>query len=197
MADSANVWDKKWDEFFARTQQLPVPERTRDFLALLPPSARVLDFGCGSGRWCAAFFRDRPDLTIDAVDGLIEKATLIPANSAGERIKADFVSFCPSHAYNGLWAYAVLFFIPRDKQPAVFQRLTQALRPGGVFEFTMVEEGAPAISAGFHGMSEEALKNWLAEAELTILSMDKLQDAQYGPTRITIPTFHVRAQKSH
>jgi SAM-dependent methyltransferase len=46
--------------------------------ALLPPSARVLDVGCGDGFLAAQILRSRPDVSIHGIDVLVRESTAIP-----------------------------------------------------------------------------------------------------------------------
>lgn len=48
---------------------------------LLPPSARVLDVGCGDGRLAARLMELRPDISVEGVDVLVRSNTAIPVRS--------------------------------------------------------------------------------------------------------------------
>ena len=90
--------------FNERVIELPEPEYTEHFLSKVLEGGRVLDFGAGNGRWAAAFLRDRPDIEIDVLDQNIEKATILPEDWQGEKIKSSFQDFCPSKQYDGIWS---------------------------------------------------------------------------------------------
>lgn len=47
----------------------------------LPPHARVLDVGCGSGDLAALVMRLRPDVTIEGIDVLVRPGTAIPVHA--------------------------------------------------------------------------------------------------------------------
>lgn len=53
----------------------------------LPPNARVLDVGCGSGDLAALVMRMRPDVAIEGIDVLVRPGTAIPVHAFdGHRI---------------------------------------------------------------------------------------------------------------
>jgi methylase of polypeptide subunit release factors len=101
-----------WDSYYTLTANLPKPAMTASFLEAIPHKGAILDFGAGSGRWSAAFLRDRPDVIIDMLDQNIQ-AALLPENGRGEKIASSFQDFVPSKTYDGIWAFATLFFIDK------------------------------------------------------------------------------------
>src|SRR5271170_4295393 len=139
MSDATAHSKERWEEFFARTGDLPPKERTRPFLDHLPQNGHMLDFGCGSGRWAAAFLRDRPDISVDLLDQHVDKANLLPPGFRGEKFQTDFKDFKPRRAYDGIWSFASLFFLPREALEAVIHTLAGALKPQGLMMFTMVD----------------------------------------------------------
>lgn len=186
---------RDWDAYYARTAQLPGPDKTCAFLDTVPMHGRVLDFGAGSGRWSAAFLRDRPDVTIDALDQHIDKATLLPASWSGEKIASSFQDFRPTQSYDAIWAQSVLFFLPPDALRPVFHRLACALLKDGVIAFTMVEEGHVSRAAKFHGMTEDAILHMLDEEGLEVTSLMRHPDTRYGTDGLVIPTYDITARK--
>ena len=195
MTDQPAAKPSNFDWFFAHTQELPPADRTGYFLKHLPQGARIIDFGCGTGRWAAAFLRDRPDLTIDLLDRRPDKMNLIPPEWPGETFGMNFTEFTPSHAYAGIWSFAALFFLPRTDLTVCFHRLAGALKPGGVILFTMVEECATSALVKLHGMDKAGIEAMLATEGLVPLSLSRREDAEYGPQKLHIPTFHVLARK--
>lgn len=185
-----------WEEFFARTKNLPPPHVTQPFLKLLPQNAVALDFGAGSGRWTAAFLRDRPDLTIDVLDQHVDKALVLPPDIKGEKYHMSFGDFTPDKSYDGIWACDTLFFLKRDAQADIIHTLASALKPGGVMEFTMVDDCQTAQANRFTGMNKQAIEETLAKEHLKPLSIGLDENAAYGPNNQKIPTFLVLAQKA-
>jgi len=196
MADTPAAKPSNFDWFFARTQELPRPERTDYFLKHLPQGARILDFGCGTGRWAAAFSRDRPDLTIDLLDRRPDKMNLIPPGWPGEVFGINFTEFAPQHTYDGIWAFAALFFLPDSDLKTCFHTLVAALKPGGVIFFSMVEECANTGVARLTGMDRAGIEALLAAEGLKAVYIVRRDDTEYGPKKLSIPTFQVLAQKT-
>lgn len=187
---------RDWDEYYTRTHELPSPERTHTFLHTLPPQSHILDFGCGTGSWAAAFLRDRPDLTIDVIDRNLDKAIHITPDWKGRKWHGDFRTFKPACAYDAIWARASLFFLAKDEIEIAFGLLASALKAGGVITFTLVDATPAAQKAGFTGMSEAALKTLLAKNRLTPLSLIYNAEVPYGAQKLIVPTFIVHARKT-
>lgn len=185
-----------WESYYARTAALPKPEMTAGFLNHIPANGHILDFGAGSGRWAAAFLRDRADIALDALDQNIDQATLLPEALPGEKIKSSFQEFKPSRAYDGIWAFATLFFMNKDDMGECFHKLASALKEGGVMSFSMVDDCHAAESVRFHGLSEAGIRDMLKTEGLDLVKLELNPQAAYGPNKITIPTYSVMARKS-
>ena len=102
----------------------------RDFLALLPPGARILELGCGGGRDAEAMIAAGFD--VDPTDGTPEIA-----RKAEERLRSPvrvlrFDELDASSAYDAVWASASLLHVPRDALPHVLGLVSKALKPGGI-----------------------------------------------------------------
>ncbi|GHU00231.1 SAM-dependent methyltransferase [Alphaproteobacteria bacterium] len=182
---------KSWSDYYARTSGLPPGSQVAGFLAALPCGARVLDFGTGSGRYAAAFMRDRPDLVVDALDQNIGRAPLL-ADWPPDRLLAEhFEDWCAApESYDGIWARSSLYFLPAPKLAEVFGRLAVALKRGGVFEFTLTAE--PGIR-GFTAISRDGVKAMLADSGLRARVFTSAR-APYADGQLLM-THRVRARK--
>jgi cyclopropane fatty-acyl-phospholipid synthase-like methyltransferase len=186
---------KPWDNFYARTMHLPSPQLTKNFIDQLPAHARVLDFGAGSGAWTAAFLRDRPDLTIDALDMNIDQAMALPEKLNGQKLQLCFQEYkgIPD-TYDAIWARSALFFLHPRERDDCFHELAKSLPSKGLLSFTMVDDVEKATLAKFHGMSEPAILTMLDKEGLELVSISRITPP-YGPTRIIVPTFDISARK--
>jgi trans-aconitate methyltransferase len=184
-----------WDNYYAKTANLPTSARTSRFLDKIPHGGRILDFGAGNGRWSAAFLRDRSDVIIDVLDQNADLATLLPPHWRGEKINTSFQTFTSSKSYDGIWAYASLFFLNKDELKACLHKLVLSLNTGGILFFTMVDECDAATSARFYGLSRESLLEILHHEGLSIMSLTLHEETTYGKNQTIIPTYHVMTYK--
>ena len=96
----------------------------------LPPFD-LLDFGCGPGRDLMTF----TGLGHRAVglEGSRKLAAMARANSGCDVLFQSFLELnLPSCRFDGVFANAVLFHVPRQELPRVLGELRQSLKPGGV-----------------------------------------------------------------
>ena len=92
---------------------------------------RILDFGCGPGRDLAAF-RARGHETI-GLEGSPPLAAMAREHSGCEVWEQDFLALkLPSRRFDGIFANASLFHVPRQELPRVLRELHAALKPDGV-----------------------------------------------------------------
>lgn len=183
-----------WAKFYRHTQELPAPERLAPFLQHLPHGAAVLDFGCGSGRFTLAMHRDRPDLRLHVLDlHLPEAALLADAPFVEKRLHQPFADFRATAEYDGIFAFASLFFEPPEGLPALFSRLFEALKPGGLLSFTFVENNGPGLP--FYPASAPELRNLLENAGFTVENCTR-RDTTYTKHNHLIPTLFIHARKT-
>ncbi len=95
-----------------------------------PPFA-ILDFGCGPGRDLRAFVQ-RGHLPV-GLEGAPALAEMARANGACEVWQQDFLQLdLPDAYFDGVFANASLFHVPRQELPRVLGQLRETLKPGGV-----------------------------------------------------------------
>ena len=95
-----------------------------------PPFA-ILDFGCGPGRDLAAFRAlGHEPVGLEGAPAFVEMAR---AHSGCEVWKQDFLALAlPAERFDGVFANASLFHVPRSELPRVLRELHATLRPRGV-----------------------------------------------------------------
>jgi SAM-dependent methyltransferase len=95
-----------------------------------PPFA-ILDFGCGPGRDLKAFHeRGHNPIGLDGAEHFVAMAR---AHSGREVWRQDFLQLeLPEESFDGVFANAALFHVPRQELPRVLLELHATLKPGGV-----------------------------------------------------------------
>ena len=121
------------EEFAANTINADMEAMRGRFLAYLPEGARIMDFGCGTGRDAKAFC----DLgyEVAALDGS-EALCRIACDLTGLPVRCmDFSSYSPAQGeqYDGIWACASLLHLKKNELPPVMHSLGRALNVGGIF----------------------------------------------------------------
>ncbi|NWD03414.1 class I SAM-dependent methyltransferase [Pseudomonas gingeri] len=91
----------------------------------------VLDFGCGPGRDLQTF--TRMGHVAVGLDGSERFAQMAREDSGCEVLQQNFLELeLPPERFDGIFANAVLFHIPRQELPQVLGQLHATLKPGGV-----------------------------------------------------------------
>jgi SAM-dependent methyltransferase len=126
-------YDRHADSFWEGTRGHDVRQNIAALLERIEgkPPFRILDLGCGPGRDLKTF----TELGHDAVgvEGSAIFAQMARAFSGCEVWEQDFfaLDLPPSH-FDGVFANASLFHVPRQELPRVLDELRATLRPGGV-----------------------------------------------------------------
>jgi len=95
------------------------------------PSCAILDFGCGPGRDLAALKQLGHDPV--GLEAVAEFAAMARELSDCEVWEQDFLKLdLPALRFDGVFANASLFHVPRQALPRVLVELRDTLKPGGV-----------------------------------------------------------------
>lgn len=95
------------------------------------PPFTLLDFGCGPGRDLKVF-SGLGHLAI-GLDGAARFAAMARADSGCEVWQQDFLNLdLPAERFDGVFANASLFHVPRQELARVLKQLNASLKPGGV-----------------------------------------------------------------
>ena len=156
-------YDQNAAAFAAGTEKVDFAEMQDQFLALLPPGSKILDFGCGSGR-DTRYFLDR-GYYVDATDGseemcrYAEKYTGIPVR------KMLFSELNAVDVYDGIWACSSILHVRLPELPDVFGKMVRALRKHGII-YTSFKYGTYAgMRNGRHftDFTEESFEKFLLD----------------------------------
>lgn len=119
----------------------------------------VLDFGCGPGRDLCAL-KDMGHAPV-GLDGCADFVAMARAASGCEVWQQDFLALdLPAERFDGIYANASLFHIPRSELPRVLRQLHGTLKPAGVlFSSNPRGENQEGWNGGRYG-SYHDLENW-------------------------------------
>src|SRR5690606_27582755 len=123
-------YNAKAREFFESTVNVDMTEHYLEFLRLVPQGGRILDAGCGSGRDSLYFINRGYRVTaFDASPVLAQMSSELIGQPVAVILFQDFVF---DVEFDGIWACVSLLHVTRREMPDVLERLTMAMKPGGV-----------------------------------------------------------------
>jgi SAM-dependent methyltransferase len=133
------------EDFWEGTRHHDVSQNVAALLGFIEsePPFTILDFGCGPGRDLKTF-AERGHIAI-GLEGAAHFAAMARAHSGCEVWQQDFLKLdLPGHRFDGVFANAALFHVPRQELPRVLRELHATLKPGSVL-----------FSSNPHGHNEE------------------------------------------
>lgn len=126
-------YNRNADAFFAGTIDHDVSQNIDALLGAIegPAPYTILDLGCGPGRDLKTFSAmGHRAIGLDGSEKFVEMAR---AYSGCPVWHQDFVHLeLPEEMFDGIFANAVLFHVPRADLPSVLADLHRGLKPGGV-----------------------------------------------------------------
>lgn len=154
-------YDRHAERFWEGTRDHDVSQNIAALLrhiAAAPPCT-ILDLGCGPGRDLAAFTGfGHTAIGLEASPRLAQMAR---AYSRCEVWEQDFLALdLPPDHFDGIFANAALFHVPRQELPRVLRELSATLKPGGVlFSSNPRGQNEEGWSGGRYG-SYHDLETW-------------------------------------
>lgn len=127
----AKIFGQKFGKHFKNF----VEKEAELFLKRLP-GKKILDLGSGPGNHAAYFKKQGYDvLCIDISEKMIELC-----RKKGLRAKVvDIEKLDLQENFDGIWAYASLLHIPKEKIPKVIKRIKGSLKPNGILALSLKE----------------------------------------------------------
>lgn len=154
-------YERSAEQFWEGTRDHDVSQNIAALLQYIDaaPPFDLLDFGCGPGRDLKTF-RDLGHRAT-GLEGSARLAAMARAHSGCEVLQQDFLHLdLPPARFDGVFANAVLFHVPRQELPRVLRWLHVTLRPGGVlFSSNPRGEGQEGWSSGRYGVFHD-LAGW-------------------------------------
>ena len=130
MNTTINYYNLNAKNFIENTQNADMHLAQEKFLQLLPGSASILDFGCGSGRDTKYFLEKGYQVT--ATDGSAELCRLA-SEFIGIKVKEMlFQELDAMNQYDGIWACSSILHLPKKELLPVIQKMCEALKDNGI-----------------------------------------------------------------
>jgi len=130
------------------------------------PPFTILDFGCGPGRDLRAFAR-LGHIAV-GLDGAARFVEMARADTGCEVWEQDFLQLdLPDGHFDGVFANAALFHVPRQELPRILGQLHATLKPGGVlFSSNPRGRNEEGWNQGRYGAYHdlEAWRRWMLDA---------------------------------
>lgn len=130
MDTTINYYNKNTEDFINQTASVDFTDTQNAFLQFLPKGAKILDFGCGSGR-DTRFFLEQ-GYSVDAIDGATEICKAA-SDYTGIAVKQMyFHELDEVEKYDGIWACASILHVKRSELPDIIKKMCVATKTDGV-----------------------------------------------------------------
>jgi SAM-dependent methyltransferase len=176
-------------EWSARIEGDPRLRFLDALLRRMPEGGDVLELGCGAGVPCTAAIAEQHDVL--GVDLSAAQLALARANVPRARFRKDDMTRLrfPAGSFDAVAAFYSIVHIPREDQAALFTRVAEWLRPGGLFLAALGCKGMNGVEEDWLGApmyfsSNDAATNrdLLGRAGLTLLVDEQVtMDEPEGP----------------
>ena len=130
MNTTINYYNLNAKKFIENTQNADMHLAQEKFLQLLPESASILDFGCGSGRDTKYFLEK--GYQVAATDGSAELCRLAGSFTGIKVKKMLFQDLDASGKYEGIWACSSILHLSKKELLPVIRKMCDALKDNGV-----------------------------------------------------------------
>ena len=180
---------KEYYDGFAKQFKIQEPderdedERFNDFAAKLS-GKKVLDIGCGTGRFVPLFVDEGLEYTgMDISTGMIDVAQEhFPDQRFVESDILDEATW-PQETFDGFWAAASLQHIPREQWDLAFDNIEKHMNPGAVGFIGVTRERRPqqleVEPRHFTFMTTDEMKTFVENRNWTFHKAYDLPDSYY------------------
>mgnify|MGYP006137316183 FL=1 len=158
--------------FWHGTKDHDVSQNYERFLAQFAATGQldILDFGCGPGR-DLAYFKSLGHRAV-GLDGSASFCAMARENTGCSVLHQSFLSLDVGEAaFDGIFANASLFHIPKQEFVRVLLQLQRALRPGGILFSSNPRGNSEKFSGDRYGhfMEFEVSSAYLSEAGFKVI----------------------------
>ena len=162
MNPTIDYYDKNATEYSESTVGVDFSATQERFLRYMPSHAKILDFGCGSGRDTKCFLDKGYD--VDAIDGSKEFCRIAGAYTGIDVKQMLFQDFAATIEYDGIWACASILHLPWNELTTVLRKMSEALKESGII-YTSFKYGEFSVERNgrfFTNLTENRLADLLA-----------------------------------
>ena len=157
-------YDRNSGRFTADTANVEFTQIQDLFLGYLSPGARILDFGCGSGRDSRYFLSK--GFEVEACDGSQEMVRIASESTGIEVRKMLFEELAEVDRYDGIFACASILHVPYAQLGDILAKTERALKDNGILYASFKFGTFEGMRNGryFTDMTMERLENCLKAA---------------------------------
>ena len=157
-------YDRNSEKFTADTADVEFTQIQDLFLGYLEPGARILDFGCGSGRDSRYFLSK--GFEVEACDGSQEMVRIASETAGIEVRKMLFEELSEVDRYDGIFACASILHVPYARLGDILAKIERALKDNGILYVSFKYGTFEGERNGryFTDMTMERLEDCLKEA---------------------------------
>lgn len=171
------------EKYAENVENLAPLQSMEKLLKHLPPKARLLDIGCGSGRDAKIFSEKGLHVTgIDICPNLLKIAQKNAPLAAFIPMDMEEITL-PKNWFDCAWASSSLPHIAKDAILTVFQNIHAVLKEGGYFYFNLKKGTGSGLEKDAR-YTEEVEKFWAYYEEEEIREL--LQKAQFELIEISV-----------
>lgn len=124
--ETVDYYNNNAESFVTSTEKLDMSALYTEFLPHVIAGGHILDAGCGSGR-DARYFKQQ-GFNVSAFDASSEMASFA-SQRLGQPVQTlTFEQLNEQNKYDGIWCCASLLHVARQRLPAVFIRLQNAMK---------------------------------------------------------------------
>jgi len=177
--DTVEYYNKNARKYYDSTVNIDLESLYSPFLELIPPSGRILDAGCGSGRDSLYFMKKGYDVVaIDASEELVGFASTLLGNAV---LNMSFQEVEFIEEFDGIWACGSLLHVPKNEIKKVISRLSRALRRCGIIYASFKYGSGERLQEGrvFNDYDEDSLASLIKHnLSLETVRMWKTEDVR-------------------
>ena len=161
--NTLDYYNQHTADFVNTTQNVDFHEIQEPFLSFLPAKAKILDFGCGSGRDTKYFIDNGYE--VDAMDGSKELCKAATKYTGIQVQYMLFENFNDSNIYDGIWACASILHLSKSDLFRVFHKMNKALKENGIIytSFKYGEFEGERNERYFTDFTEDSLKEFILQ----------------------------------